>query len=92
MGSDRNEHQDKSPAQIFVTLYEKSGFTTEQLFQTWVGYNSKRQNGFNARKAIAHLLKHPEMFPIEIVGYFASIGLELYNKEYLKELKNGEKI
>ena len=87
MGADRGEHQNASAPQVFIKVYEKFGLTKRQIYEIWVAYNNRRNIGTPARTAIDQLQSHPEIYPIEILNYFTVIGLELFNKEYIKEVQ-----
>ena len=88
MGSDREQHQEPSPEKVFLNIYKDFGLTKRQIFDAWVAYNNRRGTGANPRQAINQMHNHPEMYPIEILNYFLVIGLELFNKEYMKEFEN----
>jgi hypothetical protein len=88
MGSDRSEHQNKSPAEVYRLMLEKYGITKRQLYHVWLGYNGRMLKGENSRTAINQLHQHPEMYPPEALNYFLVMGLELLNKEYFKELSD----
>lgn len=90
MGDDRSEHQDKPATQVFTRVSEYFNVNKNELYRLWLAYNNRKVINKNPRMTILQLESHEDMYAPEALNYFMAMGFELFNKEYLKEIRDGK--
>lgn len=88
MGINRGEHKDRSPSEVCRRMKLSVGLDKKELYRVWLAYNRRLKTCSNPRVAVEKLQTHPEIYPESYLNYFTALGFQLFNKEYLEEVKD----
>jgi len=71
-------------------LREELKVSTDTLYSFWKGYMSLKIKG--EKEIIPLLRKQNRVYNQEASDYFATLGLELFSKEFVEEVKEENKL